>query len=47
MRLKKKKMIRKEHMDASHDLGKLQTSKKKQIVKEEANHEIVPKCRQL
>jgi hypothetical protein len=37
-------MIIKEHKDASHDLGKLQTSKNKQIVEEEANHENVPKC---
>jgi hypothetical protein len=40
-------MIRKEHMDASHDLGILQTSKKKQTIDEEANQESVPKCRQL
>jgi hypothetical protein len=44
---KRKKMTRKEHKDASHDLRKLQTSKKKQTVEEEANHESVPKCRQL
>jgi hypothetical protein len=43
-RRKRKKMTRKEHKDTSHDLGKLQTSKKKQTVEEEANHESVPKC---
>jgi hypothetical protein len=37
-------MTRKEHKDASHDLGKLQTSKKKQTIEEETNHENVPKC---
>jgi hypothetical protein len=39
---KRKKMTRKEHKDASHDLRKLQTSKKKQTVEEEANHEVCP-----
>jgi hypothetical protein len=42
---KRKKMTKKEHKNASHDLRKLQTSKKKQTVEEQANHENVPKCR--